>query len=44
MTDAPVNPLQFASDLATLKADLAHSVQEYQPIEHQDPAALGFSR
>ncbi|MFD6790783.1 hypothetical protein [Streptomyces anthocyanicus] len=42
MTDAPVNSLRFAADLACLKADLAHAAQEHQPIEHQDPAALGF--
>jgi len=42
MTDAPVNPLRFAADLAYLKEDLAHAAQSYQPIEHQDPASLGF--
>ncbi|MBQ1096318.1 hypothetical protein KBY55_09500 [Streptomyces sp. b94] len=42
MTDAPVNPFRFADDIARLKADLEHAANEYHPIEHQDPAALGF--
>ncbi|MGW4102079.1 zinc finger domain-containing protein [Streptomyces sp. NPDC004976] len=42
MTDAPVNLFQFADDIARLKADLEHAANEYHPLEHQDPAALGF--
>lgn len=42
MTDEPFNSLRFAADLASVRADLEHAAQPYQPIEHQDAAAAGF--
>lgn len=42
MTDEPFNALRFAADLASVRADLEHAAQPYQPIEHQDAAAAGF--
>ncbi|MCX4816664.1 hypothetical protein OG601_39385 [Streptomyces sp. NBC_01239] len=42
MTEQPFNALQFARDLERLRADLEHAANEYQPIEHQSPAAAGF--
>ncbi|MFJ1653499.1 hypothetical protein ACIOC2_19340 [Streptomyces sp. NPDC088337] len=37
-----MNMLKFARDLACLQDDLVHAANEYVPIEHQDPAAVGF--
>ncbi|MDX3026734.1 zinc finger domain-containing protein [Streptomyces scabiei] len=42
MTQEPFNALQFARDLANLRADLDHAANEYIPIEHQSAAAAGF--
>jgi len=42
MTDESFNALRFAAELASVRADLEHAAQEYQPIEHQDAAAAGF--
>lgn len=42
MTDAPVDALRFAAQLARVQADLEHAAQPYQPLENQSAAAAGF--
>lgn len=42
VSQQPFNALQFARDLANVRAHLEHASSPDHPIEHQDPSAAGF--